>query len=182
MRDIFARFWEWLKSWFTGRVRADLYRPKDRLIYSYWDGSKIVRADPMVLYQKLMERGPELSIDIKVAASPSKGAAKAHTGTIDKIRTAFALKPFDGTHGLTELEVLALLDHFLEFTEGIKKNSSPISTSPEAISDTTPTTSAAAPPTSNSSGSGSTASGEPTGPPTPTITVPESPSAPSNPA
>lgn len=176
-----GRFFSWLRSLLPARTRGDVYRPRERLIYSYWDGAKVVRADPMVLYQRVMERGPELSIDIKVATSPSKGAAAAQSGAVDKIRTAFGLKPFDGENGLTELEVFALLDHFLEFAEGLKKNSSPTVTSAAGTSATTPPSSAAAPPTPSTSASGSTAAGPPTGPPTPTTGAVPSPSGPPNP-
>lgn len=156
---------------------CDVYRPTERVIYHYWDGGKTVSADPMTLYRKVMEVGPELSIDLTVANSPSKDSGEAHRKAVEKVRTVFGVKGLE-EGGLTEAESLDLLDHFMAFCEALKKNSSRSPTSPAATSATTASSSAAGSPTPSSSGSGSTANGPSTGPPGPSLTGVVSPSGP----
>jgi hypothetical protein len=120
----------WLASWFrkpADEEQYDLFRPKQRLIYRYFDGSKEVMVDPMILYKKVMEHGPVLSIDMKLSVSQHSDNRLGHTNLVKRIREIFAVKPLE-EGGLSELETVQLLDHFLGFTERIKKNSSPSQT------------------------------------------------------
>lgn len=118
----------WLASWFRRSDGDDLYRPSQRLIYRYFDGKRTVKADPLILYKRLMEVSPELSIDAKVSLSDLKDAPKAHDALIAKVQKIFDLKPLcDG--GLTQVEAINLLVHFIEYTGMLKKNSSPPATS-----------------------------------------------------
>lgn len=166
-----------LFGWLSGGGRGDLYHPRDRLIYRYFDGQREVAADPMVLYKLLMDVGPEIGIDMKVAASPSKDAGKAHDKMVQKIRGAFGVLPLkDG--GLTDLESVELLQHFLVFVDAIKKNSSPLPTSPGETPAPSAPSSVAGPPTPSSSGSGSTGGGSSTVGPPPSPSGPPPPSAP----
>ena len=103
----------------------DLYMPEEKMIYSYWDGSKLVTADPMVVYRRLMEKGPELNVDMMVATSPSKDADNAHVLMLEKIRYIFDVKPLENNNGLTEEHTIGLLNHFLTYTETLKKNLNP---------------------------------------------------------
>lgn len=146
----------WFKSWFSrSAMPYDVYRPKERMIYSFWNGEKIVTADPLVLYKRVMDCGPELAIDMKVSKSASKDATKAHGKAIDKIRNIFKIKEIE-QGGLTELEGMDLLDHFLTYCDVVKKNSSILPMQSTSTVDS-PTTSQENPPTSNSSVSGSIA-------------------------
>lgn len=121
--------WKWIQSFVQQRRDDfDIYRPKERLIYTYWNGRETVQADPLTLYKKMMQVGPELSIDIKVANSESKDANKAHDGVIRKIRGIFNTLPME-SGGLSEIETCELLDHFLVFCETVKKNMNPSATS-----------------------------------------------------
>ena len=147
----------------------DIYRPKERLIYQYWDGSKMVCADPMVLYKRMMAVGPELSIHIKVSQSTSKDAGKAHEALVVKTREIFSVKTLD-ENGLTEVEAIELLDHFLTYCEHVKKNSSAFLTS--STSSAPSESSGESPSTGNSSASGSTAEGPSTAEPEPSLTAP----------
>ncbi len=135
----------------------DVYRPAERGLYSYWDGEKLVQADPIVVYKRMMAVAPELNTSIKVANSLSKDAVKAHGEMIDKIRTVFLIKPFE-EGGLTELQTVMLFDHFLTFVGRVKKNSSPsvMSAAGTSADFPPPSSGAESPPTSNSSASGST--------------------------
>lgn len=155
----------------------DVYRPAERLVYTYWHGTGYRMADPLVLYRKMMAVGPELSVDIKVANTPGyKGAAEGHAKMIEKIKNIFEVKSFD-EGGLTEVEMMELFDHFNDFCGDVEKKTSPPPTSPTGTSGTTPPSSAESPPTSSSSASGSTDAAPPTESPPPSPPAPESPSA-----
>lgn len=118
---------QWLSRW--GSAEAyDVYAPNQRCIYSYWNGRELLRVDPMILYKKLMEVGPELDVDIKVANSSSRDANKAYENMLAKIRQVFSVQPFD-QGGLTEEETVALLDHYMAFNTASKKNWKPFAIS-----------------------------------------------------
>lgn len=141
-------------GWLRRRGGTNAYYPGEMQIYSYFDGKQVVRADPMTLYKRVMEVGPELAIDIKVANSVSRDANKAHEGLLKKIRTIFNVRPLE-EGGLTEVATANLLDHFLIYTETVKKNSSLLSTS-SILGDSAPSL-ANGPVTTNTSESGLTA-------------------------
>ncbi len=129
------RFWSWLKSLFTKSATStnpdnfDVYHPKERLIYRYWNGHQQIFADPLCLYRRMLTKGPELSIDMKVSTSPMKDAHEAHVRMLAKIREIFCIEDFekDGM-GLTELETVELLNHFLVYCDLLKKKSNPTPT------------------------------------------------------
>jgi hypothetical protein len=175
MKNIFWLPVVWFLNLFRPRERYDLYTPGQRLIYSFHDGSKVVRADPLELYRKLMAVGPELNVDMKVSVSPSKDAPRAHENVVKKVREVFGVKPLE-EGGLTELEAIQLLDHFLTFCGFVKKNSSQPPTSSTATEEPSPS-SPGSPPTSPSSGSGCAAAGPSSAGPTPSPSGPGSPSA-----
>lgn len=111
----------------------NLYNPRERNLYSYWNGEfvrsflffrkrKIVKADPVELWKRVMEVGPEMANDVAAATSPSKFAVKAHNDLDANIRNIFGIKSF-AEGGLTQVQVAGLLDHFLQFCNSIKKNS-----------------------------------------------------------
>lgn len=151
----------WLASWLLKRddedMEWDLYKPKERKVYRFFDGEKEILADPMLLYKRFMDVAPEMRISWKVARSPSKDATKAHNDLIGNIRRIFELKPL-AEGGLSEPEVEDLLDHFLIYVERIKKNSRPSATSPAATSPSTEPSLDDASNTPNGSGTGSTES------------------------
>ena len=117
-------------SWF--KKRNDIYSPKERKIFSYFDGERTVKADPLALYKRVMDKGPSLSIDIAVSSSQSKDAAKAQKELVENIRKIFNVKSLTneiecvGT--LTDTEVLNLLDMFMDYTADVKKNSKTLPT------------------------------------------------------
>lgn len=150
--------------------KYDLFMPEERLIYHYWNGQDIVAMDPLVLYKKMQQVGPELSIDMVVAHSASKDANTAHTGLVVKIRNIFNVKNL-GEGGLSEFETVQLLDHFLIYCESLKKNMSSYATSPMVTSSHSVPSTAARQPTTSSVGSGSTESVPSTGEPVPLPTA-----------
>lgn len=135
----------------------DLYHPKQRQIYQFFNGQQITAIDPMILYKRIMEVGPELDIDIKVANSASKDASKAYETMLEKIRKIFGVAKLD-EGGLTEEETIALMDHFFAYIDQVKKNLRFSETSSD-LSEASGRYSEDHPVTSNSSASGSTANG-----------------------
>ncbi len=122
---------KWIGSWFSPKDEYSFYFPGEMSIYHYWDGQKKVSADPMTLYKKLMSVGPELAVDIQVANSTlvkNEDSIKANNSLIRKIREIFSVKSYE-EGGLTEAATANLLDHFLIYTEVVKKNSNPSLTS-----------------------------------------------------
>lgn len=116
-------------DWFKKKDETELFTPKQRTIFRYWDGVKTRSVDPLVLYRKVMDIAPELSIDIKVANSVSKDAGKAYSAVVDKLQKIFEVGSYE-QGGLTEMELSVLFDQFMLFCESIKKKSKPSPTSP----------------------------------------------------
>ncbi len=153
--------WNWIKSWFvqSSTEPFDIYHPKERTIFHYWNGEKVIDADPLPLYKKMMEVGPELKVDLQVSNSQLKDAPIAHDKAIGKIRKIFTLKSFD-EGGLTEVETIALLEHFLIFCEYKKKGGNQPPTSQTETSPPTPPSSDGSQAMENTSPSGSTENGQ----------------------
>lgn len=119
---------QWLFSFFGKSYKFDTYHPKKRCIYTYWNGHKLIKADPLPIYKKIVSQGQLLSIDIKISNSISKEAPNRHTEMVKRIRGIFELDSFE-QGGLSELETVQLLDHFMAFCTKLKKNSNPSVTS-----------------------------------------------------
>lgn len=176
-----------IKKWFAALRNLlpkqpvyDVYHPRERMIYTYFDGKKEVKVDPLILYKKVLQNRAEISINSSVANSASKDNQKAQEDLLQNIRDIFNLKPL-AEGGLTEIETLGVLDHFLIYTETIKKNSSLLQTSSTYTAASTPTSEGDAQPTSNSSDSGSIASAPATASPPMSPTASVSPLASSPP-
>lgn len=153
-----TQIWNWFKSWFVTDSKEpwDLFHPQDRLIYRYFDGIKVRRADPQVIWSKLMGKGPDLFIPLKVADSISKDAPKAKQEVLKIIREIFEVEPLGKEEGgLNEDETGNLLDHFVEYIDNVKKNLKPLSISSKGTSGNTPILQETNLPISNGSGSGS---------------------------
>jgi hypothetical protein len=182
LKAMFAK----LRTLILGRREDDfgVFAPSARQIYRFWDGRVWRTEDPMELYARMAKVGPELSVEMKVAQSPSKDAAKAHAKMLEEIRGIFGVVPLK-EGGLTQIETVGLLDHFLIFCEALKKNTPPPPTASAATSTTSAppqgTSESAAPATANSSPSGSSESDSSTGTPGPSPSEATSPSATSTP-
>lgn len=163
----------WLRNLFRRRRsldRLDLYSPAERLIYRYFDGQKVRRADPMVLYKNYAEVRTDLLVDLRGYYSslmPEDKSNACHTGAVAKIRKIFDVPALGDEGGLTDGEVLDLLNHFTDYIDSVKKNSRSIPTTATATSAATPSCSEAGPPTSSTLDSGSTASASSTAAPAP---------------
>jgi hypothetical protein len=164
----------------SGEDRFDTYRPREQLIYHFWDGQQMRNVDPVKLYKKMAEVGQELSANIQVSTSPSKGAAKAYEAVVRSVRSIFDLKAFE-EGGLTEIDTVGLLDHFLIFCGRLKKNTSPSLTSSTSLADSKTSSADEGRPITSSSDSGSTANAPSIEKPALSLTEPLSPGETSNP-
>lgn len=172
--NVFSIIAGWFKS--KPRETGDVYKPHERLIYRYWNGKEIILADPLILYKRVMEVGPSISIDFKGAVSPLKKAPQYHDSLVATVRKVFSINSLaDG--GLTESESLDLLDHFLTYVESLQKKTSTSVILPTATSASSDSSSADSQPTPNTAASGSTGSESVTVGRTPSPTEQESPSA-----
>jgi hypothetical protein len=148
------------------------------MIFRFWNGTEWVDADPMILWKRLAEKGADLEIASKVAASESKDAMKAHGDVVRYVRDVFDLKKPEGLSAkgvLTETECLDLLDSYHMFCGANKKKENPTPTSATATSPVTAPTSDAVPPTPNGSVSGCADSVPPIVPVTSSIEASSSP-------
>lgn len=187
---------DWLLSWLPKRSaqpadRFDLYKPHERLIYSYFDGKDVVSADPMTIWKRYSAVSTDLAADIRLANMkllPQPEKDKATSKMLGRIRTIFNVKPYE-EGGLTELETNDLFDHFMIFCGVQKKTGSPPPTSPgddppSTSPPTAPSGDGGSPPSSptgNTSASGSTANESSSEPSPPSPTAPESTPAESSP-
>lgn len=144
-----------------------IFKPEEQLIYSFWNGKEMVRADPQVLYRRMMEVSSDLGVDLKVAQSISKDAGKARELAVTKIRKIFQIEPLSQDAGLTEQNTMDLFDHFLTFLGVTKKSSSPSQTLQTPSADSSSSSATGVSPTSSSSESGSTVAESPIVEPTP---------------
>lgn len=151
----------------------------------------MVHADPIALYQRIMDVGPELWTNISAANYPGfAGANRARVEMFAQLRQIFNLKPLvngfevgeGGNATLSDSEVSALYVGFQEWCDLVKKNSkTPATTAPPSPAPSPPT-SPNGQPTTSTLASGSTASAPSTATPVPSPSGPELPSASSPPA
>lgn len=163
---------------------VDLFHPKERDIYHYFDGKDVRVADPLPIYRKMKDVITDLEVEFKVAASGMQGADEHYTSAVNRIRGIFNLKSFS-EGGLTEMECVTLFRHFFNYAGGVKKKLPQSSTPSPGTSESTPPSTEAvpepSPPTEPSLGSGSTASEPTTEPPAESPSASTSPSEPSTP-
>lgn len=103
-----------------------MWKPEERLIYRYWNGSKEVGADPLVLYRALMGQSES---DIKSdGALMETGDAEALGRIVAAARKVFNVEEFHEENGepvgLLESEVLQLLNDFASWTNETQKKMS----------------------------------------------------------
>lgn len=157
-----SRFFSWLASFFrASQPRLDLWVPRERLIFAYFDGGKIVSDDPLEIWRRLAEVGPELAQDIEVGRCQKvEWALPAQDEIAAKLRNIFGVKTVK-EGGLGRVELAELFDRFMLYTSELKKNSSLTATLPTATSASTLNSPATNRPIPSSLASGSAAN-EPT--------------------
>lgn len=134
-----------LFRWLTGG------RAATRAIFSYHDGTRQRRADPLVIGRKLEESCPDYLdclatlADEVVPIPPSPVAdslqsqhADAERKLLAAVRCAFDVQPLTDDAGLSEAETVLLLAGFLEFMGGLAKDARPFATLPSRASPSMP--------------------------------------------
>lgn len=125
---------EKIKNWFFARVLN-----RHRLLFQFWNGSRLVSADPFVLLRRMLNTNKfDLETDIKVLQIPDPKLITQKIGYIaEGVREIFDVPELD-QGGLSELECVNLLMKFSEYLEDVKKNggSSLISLPASGISQT----------------------------------------------
>ncbi len=112
-------------------VDWNYYDPGEQEIYHYWDGEKKRSIDPAKIYKRYREREGEFRHHIILARSVAKDNWKGQDALIKEICKLFDVKEYEeGKGGLTEAKIMALFDHFFNYNEDVKKNSSSSPTSP----------------------------------------------------
>jgi hypothetical protein len=163
--------WQWIKSFFKKSYvdRLDLYQPHERKIFTYFDGEKLVKADPMTLWQRWMDKEPVLSMDAKATRGDvpdNKFKAQAHANMLKAIRYIYNIKPFE-EGGLMQYETTELHASFAQYCFELKKNSNTSQTNVGEVSPSTEPLPGIVLTTENTSPSGSTAKETSTDSPTP---------------
>lgn len=186
---MFKKMSNWIGGFFGSKKeevvpeKFNLYQPKERIIYYYFNGDKVVAADPMLLWRKLSDVRGDLWADAQLAYSISSKASQGYDNMIRKMRAIFDVKPL-AEGGLSDPEVNDLFDNFLFYIDSVKKNSPTSATTSTATSTPTPqpiATPAGAGsngshPTTSTLASGSTEKEPTTDGPAPSPSVPVSPS------
>jgi len=149
-------------GWLFGKKKLPgFYEPKERQIFTYWNGQKQIYADPMELFRKYLSMKAEMDVDIKVSRSKSKDADSSYTKYVEKLRILFDVKSLSD-NGLTEVEIQQVFYSFIDFCNNVKKNSETLSTTSKPIPVSESTTSGEELHSNNTSQSGSTETGQST--------------------
>lgn len=111
-------------DWFRRRKRN-----RQRLLFSYFDGWRTSRVDPLRVHRDL-ELHPEFSWDMGFLID--QGDAEATDVAIRATCEVFAIHRWDPAteQGMIGAEILSVLFDYSEYVEAQKKNSSPGLTSP----------------------------------------------------
>lgn len=119
-------------------------RDHSRRIFTYFDGTKTRRADPLAAVAALEAADPDLydhlaslaPVETPVAIPPGAVAedvtARHKDGVaklLDATRAAFGLRKLDDTGGLTEAETMAVLASFLVWMQAAANDARPFENS-----------------------------------------------------
>lgn len=101
-----------------------MFTKKERQIYRYYNGNKVVGCDPMLVQMKLAKY-TDWQTDIKLLQLVNQESLAAYERLTGAARVAFNVKSFseeDGEQsGLLDQEVMELLVDFSDFVKDIKK-------------------------------------------------------------
>lgn len=104
-------------------------RKPDRNIFSFWDGVRRRRVDPL-LALRAFDRHPTFNFD-EQAELVKAGEFAATKLAVDATREIFAIPAWSETEpGLTEAETILVLWQFITFNQLVKKNTNPAPFSP----------------------------------------------------
>lgn len=96
-------------------------KKKTRGIFKFWDGERDRAEDPILLQRTLYDHELYSDAKAKIVDKDDKFGREAYSDVLKAIRDTFSVKPLaDG--GLTEQESWMVFGDFIEFLEGLKKN------------------------------------------------------------
>lgn len=102
-----------------------MYKPKDRRIFRYWDGSKERYVDPMVVLDRLLKI--EADFDSLAVKAEHEGDVKAILELMSACREALDIAPYaeddeGNATGLLDGEVIEVFKEYQDFITDVKKN------------------------------------------------------------
>ncbi len=108
-----------IKKWFRDRRLK-----KRRSLFRYWNGEKHVYADPFKVWRAILNH-PKFNVET-MAHLVDDGVEPETTMCVDAMCEIFGVTRWDAqdTTGLTDMEILTLLDSFDTYLANVKKNSS----------------------------------------------------------
>lgn len=119
----------WLRRWLFNRRRN---------IFPFWNGRKLVKIDPLVARRVFLSSDdiefPGDIVDLSTVTG-GRGQDELFAKVMPVAHLAFETHPYNGTSGLTELEMQQLMQRFFLYLGALKKNtvvnpiSSPVSDS-----------------------------------------------------
>ena len=142
----------WLTRFFQ-RKDAYGYTEGERDIFTYWDGVKRRKGDPLAIQRALLTDPKfDIKFDPDIAKVPTLDGLKAVGRLIDATRRAFKVPDFE-KDGLTDGECLNLFHVFSFYIGQLQEEARPLASSPGPTASAPDVT-----PTETSVASGSTAS------------------------
>lgn len=106
---------------------------RQRAVFRFWDGAKMRRIDPMVVYYALCEH-PEFDWEktpLLIDVDDTQIMLPAMQMTAAAVRSSFLVGSLE-QGGLTDGECVQLLTAFNRYMLALKKSASPLATSPES--------------------------------------------------
>jgi hypothetical protein len=99
-------------------------RNRGRLIYSYHDGEKWRRADPFLLWRKLLHH-PTVNL-VEILPLAELGSEPETTQAVETVAEAFGVTRWEerSQSGLLDWEILRLVNDFERWMAALKKNTS----------------------------------------------------------
>lgn len=104
---------------------------RNRFIYRYWNGQRIVVGDPMVLWRSLQANENYREDDLKLLTVEDL-RLKVIERLAGVVKDVFTIPPVD-QGGLTELECIEELARFLDYSGVQKKSTGLMQTSPQSM-------------------------------------------------
>ncbi len=134
----------WLSRWLWPRSNG-LYSQNERQIFRYFNGTRTIAADPLVLSRELARQCPDLDKIVLLLKLPESAAGipenlarqaldhrdRALVQLVRVTRSVFRIADFDQDGaGLTERECLALLASYQEFVTQVQEDALPLAIGP----------------------------------------------------
>lgn len=115
-----------------------MFKPKERNIFKYHNGEKVVGIDPFLVQKKMgLNEECDFETDFKLLELADKTSLEAFDRLVKAARVAFNIKDFsvddnDAETGLMDLEVMELLVDFGNWVGELKKKQEQPPSNPNA--------------------------------------------------